>query len=162
MVIIPGAAGMFGVLPGHVPTISELKPGLLEVTVAANDVQKFFISSGFAFAHPVRAFPLPPPPRQTDSIRGRVAACWPWAKMRRTSATSDQSGASKACPVAWMACAGLVWTRRDGMAPARFQQGEAGGAGVGGGGGGAVCRCFICNMAFLHDSEMKLPESGFV
>lgn len=68
MVIIPGAAGMFGVLPGHVPTISELKPGLLEVTVAANDVQKFFISSGFAFAHPVRASPLFPPP-SADSIR---------------------------------------------------------------------------------------------
>lgn len=66
MVIIPGTAGMFGVLPGHVPTISELKPGLLEVTVAANDVQKFFISSGFAFAHDV-GFPhspcSPPPVR---------------------------------------------------------------------------------------------------
>ena len=58
MVIIPGAAGMFGVLPGHVPTISELKPGLLEVTVAPGDIQKFFISSGFAFAHSVR---VPPP-----------------------------------------------------------------------------------------------------
>jgi len=50
-VIIPGADGMFGVLPGHVPTISELKPGVIEVTTAPGEVQKYFISSGFAFAH---------------------------------------------------------------------------------------------------------------
>jgi len=50
-VIIPGADGMFGVLPGHVPTISELKPGVLEVTTAPGEIQKYFISSGFAFAH---------------------------------------------------------------------------------------------------------------
>eukprot|EP00802_Teleaulax_amphioxeia_P024431 Tamp_25130.p1 GENE.Tamp_25130~~Tamp_25130.p1 ORF type:complete len:174 (+),score=47.31 Tamp_25130:36-524(+) len=50
-VIIPGADGMFGVLPGHVPTISELKPGVLEVTTAPGEITKYFISSGFAFAH---------------------------------------------------------------------------------------------------------------
>jgi F-type H+-transporting ATPase subunit delta len=50
-VIIPGADGMFGVLPGHVPTISELKPGVVEVTTAPGEVEKYFISSGFAFAH---------------------------------------------------------------------------------------------------------------
>ena len=48
-VIIPGADGMFGVLPGHVPTISELKPGVIEVTTAPGEVQKYFISSGFAW-----------------------------------------------------------------------------------------------------------------
>ena len=51
MVIIPGASGVFGVLPGHVPTISELKPGVVEVTKAAGDVAKYFVSSGFAFVH---------------------------------------------------------------------------------------------------------------
>jgi len=50
-VIIPGEDGMFGVLPGHVPTISELKPGVLEVTTAPGEIQKYFISSGFAFAY---------------------------------------------------------------------------------------------------------------
>mmetsp|Transcript_64107 Transcript_64107/g.171648 ORF Transcript_64107/g.171648 Transcript_64107/m.171648 type:complete len:172 (+) Transcript_64107:19-534(+) len=51
MVIVPGASGAFGVLPGHVPTISELKPGVVEVTKAAGDVAKYFVSSGFAFVH---------------------------------------------------------------------------------------------------------------
>ena len=50
-VIIPGADGMFGVLPGHVPTISELKPGVVEVTHAVGEVERFFVSSGFVFAH---------------------------------------------------------------------------------------------------------------
>ena len=49
--IVPGADGMFGVLPGHVPTISELKPGVVEVTTAPGEVQKYFVSSGFVFAH---------------------------------------------------------------------------------------------------------------
>ena len=49
--IIPGADGMFGVLPGHVPTISELKPGVVEVTHAVGEVERFFVSSGFVFAH---------------------------------------------------------------------------------------------------------------
>ncbi|EKX50931.1 hypothetical protein GUITHDRAFT_151115 [Guillardia theta CCMP2712] len=50
-VIVPGADGMFGVLPGHVPTIAELRPGMVEVTVASGDVKKYFLSSGFAFVH---------------------------------------------------------------------------------------------------------------
>jgi F-type H+-transporting ATPase subunit delta len=51
MVIVPGASGMFGILPGHVPTISELKPGVIEVTTSPGDVAKYFVSSGFAFVH---------------------------------------------------------------------------------------------------------------
>ena len=51
MVIVPGAAGVFGVLPGHVPTISELKPGVVEVTTGPGEVLKYFVSSGFAFVH---------------------------------------------------------------------------------------------------------------
>ncbi|MFS7957364.1 putative ubiquitin-conjugating enzyme E2, ATP synthase, F1 complex, delta/epsilon subunit [Helianthus anomalus] len=38
-------------LPGHVPTIAELKPGLLSVH-EGNEIKKYFISSGFAFIHP--------------------------------------------------------------------------------------------------------------
>jgi F-type H+-transporting ATPase subunit delta len=51
MVIVPGASGAFGVLPGHVPMISELKPGVVEVTKSAGEVTKYFVSSGFVFVH---------------------------------------------------------------------------------------------------------------
>ncbi|XP_062175025.1 ATP synthase subunit delta', mitochondrial-like [Alnus glutinosa] len=50
MVIIPATTGQLGVLPGHVATIAELKPGVLSVH-EGNDVSKYFISSGFAFIH---------------------------------------------------------------------------------------------------------------
>ncbi|KAF2308713.1 hypothetical protein GH714_013741 [Hevea brasiliensis] len=50
MVIVPATTGQMGVLPGHVPTIAELKPGVLSVH-EGNDVTKYFLSSGFAFIH---------------------------------------------------------------------------------------------------------------
>ncbi|KAL5560588.1 hypothetical protein UlMin_036799 [Ulmus minor] len=50
MVIIPATTGQMGVLPGHVSTIAELKPGVLSVH-EGNDVAKYFVSSGFAFVH---------------------------------------------------------------------------------------------------------------
>ncbi|KAJ8548400.1 hypothetical protein K7X08_030869 [Anisodus acutangulus] len=50
MVIFPATTGQMGVLPGHVATIAELKPGLLSVH-EGNDVSKYFVSGGFAFVH---------------------------------------------------------------------------------------------------------------
>lgn len=50
MVIIPATTGQMGVLPGHVPTIAELKPGVLSVH-EGNETKKYFLSSGFAFIH---------------------------------------------------------------------------------------------------------------
>lgn len=50
MVILPATSGQMGVLPGHVRTIAELKPGLLSIH-EGDDVQKWFVSSGFAFIH---------------------------------------------------------------------------------------------------------------
>ncbi|KAA8520408.1 hypothetical protein F0562_014664 [Nyssa sinensis] len=50
MVIIPATTGHMGVLPGHVATIAELKPGVLSVH-EGNEVTKYFVSSGFAFIH---------------------------------------------------------------------------------------------------------------
>uniref|UniRef100_A0A2P2LN01 ATP synthase subunit delta'-like n=1 Tax=Rhizophora mucronata TaxID=61149 RepID=A0A2P2LN01_RHIMU len=50
MVIVPATTGQMGVLPGHVPTIAELKPGILSVH-EGNDVTKYLLSSGFAFIH---------------------------------------------------------------------------------------------------------------
>eukprot|EP00296_Roombia_truncata_P008412 JP446894.1.p1 GENE.JP446894.1~~JP446894.1.p1 ORF type:complete len:160 (-),score=68.68 JP446894.1:297-776(-) len=48
MVIVPGAAGSFGVLVGHVPVVSQLKPGVVEIHDGGK-VEQFFVSSGFAF-----------------------------------------------------------------------------------------------------------------
>ncbi|KAI8545535.1 hypothetical protein RHMOL_Rhmol07G0047100 [Rhododendron molle] len=50
MVIIPASTGQMGVLPGHVATIAELKPGVMSVH-EGDKVVKYFVSSGFAFVH---------------------------------------------------------------------------------------------------------------
>ncbi|XP_022879867.1 ATP synthase subunit delta', mitochondrial-like [Olea europaea var. sylvestris] len=50
MIIVPATTGQMGVLPGHVATIAELKPGVLSVH-DGNEVTKYFLSSGFAFVH---------------------------------------------------------------------------------------------------------------
>lgn len=49
-VIVPATSGQMGVLPGHVPTIAELKPGVLSIVEGGVET-KFFVSSGFAFIH---------------------------------------------------------------------------------------------------------------
>jgi hypothetical protein len=39
-------------MPGHVPTVAQLRPGVVTVhTEMDKDIQKFFVSSGFAFVH---------------------------------------------------------------------------------------------------------------
>ena len=48
---VPGAEGDFGVLAGHAPFISALRPGVLTVRDAAN-VARFFVRGGFAEVNP--------------------------------------------------------------------------------------------------------------
>lgn len=49
MVILPGGDGQFGVMPNHVPTISELKPGVVSVQEeTGGPLVKYFVSGGFA------------------------------------------------------------------------------------------------------------------
>ena len=49
MVIVPGLDGFFGLMPAHVPTIAELKPGVVSVQeVAGGPLKKYFVSGGFA------------------------------------------------------------------------------------------------------------------
>jgi F-type H+-transporting ATPase subunit delta len=50
-VVLPGVEGVFGVKANHVPIIAQLKPGLVELH-DGTEVQKFFVSGGFALVHP--------------------------------------------------------------------------------------------------------------
>ena len=40
MVLVPATTGDFGLLPGHVPTVSQLRPGVVSVHVNDKDVKK--------------------------------------------------------------------------------------------------------------------------
>ncbi len=48
MVIVPGAEGVFGVLPLHAPTISTLRPGFVQVYKGGAVAESFFVTGGFA------------------------------------------------------------------------------------------------------------------
>ncbi|KAL3685777.1 hypothetical protein R1sor_003799 [Riccia sorocarpa] len=50
MVTIPASTGVMGVLPGHVPTVVEIKPELLSIQNGA-EVTKYVVSGGYAFIH---------------------------------------------------------------------------------------------------------------
>jgi F-type H+-transporting ATPase subunit epsilon len=48
MVVAPGVAGDFGVLPEHSPLMSLLRPGVLEIYEGDQGTQRIFVGGGFA------------------------------------------------------------------------------------------------------------------
>ena len=48
MVIVPGMAGDFGVLAGHQPLISSVRPGIVEVHDDGAETLRIFVDGGFA------------------------------------------------------------------------------------------------------------------
>ena len=48
MVVVPGAEGDFGVLPGHAPFISSLRSGVIDVHDGGKVVDRIFVADGFA------------------------------------------------------------------------------------------------------------------
>lgn len=52
MVLLPAVTGDFGAMPGHVPTVAQLRPGVITIhNEMDKDVEKYFVSSGYAFVH---------------------------------------------------------------------------------------------------------------
>jgi F-type H+-transporting ATPase subunit epsilon len=54
MVVVPGAEGNFGVLPGHSLLISTIRPGTLDIYQGRTVVRRIFVSGGFAEVTPER------------------------------------------------------------------------------------------------------------
>jgi F-type H+-transporting ATPase subunit epsilon len=55
LVILPGGAGNFGVLPGHAPLLSTLRPGTIEIRDRSLKVlEQIFVEGGFAEVTPER------------------------------------------------------------------------------------------------------------
>ncbi len=48
MVVVPGAEGDFGVLPGHAPFISTVRAGVIDVYDGDKIDQRIFVANGFA------------------------------------------------------------------------------------------------------------------
>lgn len=52
MVEVPGELGDFGVLPGHAPFMSMIRPGVVSVHQLDGSVKYYFIPSGYAEVNP--------------------------------------------------------------------------------------------------------------
>jgi F-type H+-transporting ATPase subunit epsilon len=52
MVVVPGTEGNFGVLPGHAPLISTIRPGMIEIYQGQTVTRRIFIVSGIAEVTP--------------------------------------------------------------------------------------------------------------
>jgi len=52
MVTVPGTEGDFGVLAGHMPLISTLRPGVIDVRGGTEGDARFFVLGGFAEVNP--------------------------------------------------------------------------------------------------------------
>ena len=48
MVVVPGAEGDFGALPGHAPFVSSLRPGVIAVFDGGQVTERIFVAGGFA------------------------------------------------------------------------------------------------------------------
>ncbi len=48
MVVVPGAEGDFGVLPGHAPFLSTLRPGVITIYANRAPREAIFVAGGFA------------------------------------------------------------------------------------------------------------------
>ena len=54
MVVVPGTDGNFGVLPGHAPLISSIRPGTIDVYEGQTVTRRIFVVSGIAEVTPER------------------------------------------------------------------------------------------------------------
>ncbi|KAL2018824.1 hypothetical protein VTK56DRAFT_382 [Thermocarpiscus australiensis] len=55
---IPAESGEMGVLANHVPSIEQLKPGVVEVIEENGSSKRFFLSGGFAIVQPNSALSI--------------------------------------------------------------------------------------------------------
>ncbi|MBX6321921.1 MAG: F0F1 ATP synthase subunit epsilon [Rhodospirillaceae bacterium] len=68
MLVAPGAEGDFGVLPGHAPFLTKLRPGLIAVFSGTTVTQRIFVSGGFAEVTPERCTVLAEEAQPLDRI----------------------------------------------------------------------------------------------
>src|SRR5947208_7885093 len=54
MVVVPGTEGNFGVLPGHSPLISTIRPGTIDIYEGRAVTERIFVVGGIAEVTPER------------------------------------------------------------------------------------------------------------
>ena len=73
MVVVPGVEGDFGVLPGHAPLVSAVRPGVIAVFENGQVVDRIFVAGGFAEVIPERCTVLAEQATPLDRLDRTVA-----------------------------------------------------------------------------------------
>ncbi len=73
MVVVPGAEGDFGVLPGHSLLISAVRPGVINIHEGGEIKDSIFVAGGFAEVSPERCTVLAEEAIPVDAIDGAEA-----------------------------------------------------------------------------------------
>ena len=83
MVVVPGEDGDFGVLPGHAPLLSNVRPGTVDIYNDGFFSKSIFVEGGFAEANDERCTLLATRARESAEISPEDASA-------RLSAARDQ------------------------------------------------------------------------
>ncbi|MFQ5959029.1 MAG: F0F1 ATP synthase subunit epsilon [Alphaproteobacteria bacterium] len=101
MVVVPGMEGDFGVLPGHAPLISTVRPGVIDVYQGERVEQRIFVSGGFAEVNERRCTVLASEACAVEALdRGEVEARLKAGEEELTDADSDDERAKAEAEVA--------------------------------------------------------------
>ncbi len=68
MVVVPGSEGNFGVLPGHAPLISTIRPGTIDIYEGRAITERIFVVGGIAEVTPERCTVLADEAMAPDSL----------------------------------------------------------------------------------------------
>jgi F-type H+-transporting ATPase subunit epsilon len=68
MVVVPGTEGNFGVLPGHAPLISTIRPGTIDIYEGRAITERIFVVGGIADVTPERCTVLADEAMPPDSL----------------------------------------------------------------------------------------------
>ena len=92
MVVVPGTEGDFGVLAGHAPLMSTLRPGLIEIH-DGGEPRKVFVAGGFAEVTPAGLTVLAEEAEAASDVTGEMID-------RLVAAAEQQAEASPGTPEA--------------------------------------------------------------
>jgi F-type H+-transporting ATPase subunit epsilon len=117
MVVVPGTEGNFGVLPGHAPLISSIRPGTIDIYERQTITRRIFVVSGIAEVTPERCTVLADealPPDELDrsaieaelqTVEGNLPSLRDRRRTRHPARRTPPSGTAAKCPPGGVASA---------------------------------------------------------
>jgi len=95
MVVIPGAEGDIGVLPGHSPLIATVRPGIIDIHEGGKVRDRIFVGGGFAEVSPNRCTVLAEEATPVDEINLATAEAR-LTEAKEKADVADNVGAAEA------------------------------------------------------------------